>query len=307
MAEPVRVLQSVPSVTLDPVRFKDGKLWKARYPSLIDHGNAPRGFQFEPAFHIFAQEMEVIFQIADQNVVFTAIGDAVTWQSLVLPDPEKPAPDVTVELCHGDPRRCRVLWRSSGTPLTALRIVCHYLEGGPEPETDEWALARVEGGVYLAIIDRGTARHNPNPVRNSSRAGRPGAVRVVGIDDKSRPIYDLFCEDFPLAPELGLEPAFRVHHGERLDFKLLLDLPEQPEIRFKTGEGGQVEMTYGVPGFPPESLLGAPAGDEARLCTIEWHHASCVAGGAEICHQGRTANLYAQVENAPAWKASIPQ
>jgi hypothetical protein len=295
------------SVTLDPVRFKNGKLWKARYPSLIDDGNAPRGFQFEPAFQVFAEEMEVFFRIDQQNVVFTAIGDAVTWQSLVPPDPERPAPDVTVTLCNRDPRCCRVHWKRSGAPLTSLRIACHHLEGGPEPETDAWALTRVEGGVYLVIIARDEARHNPKPVRNPDEAPAPGKVRVVGIDDKSRPIYDLFREDFAasLPAEVALEPSFRMHHGERRDFDLLLALPDA-SVRFKTGEGGQVEMTYRVPGDAPESLLGTPAGDDRRLCTIQWHHATCVANGAETCQQGRTANLYAQVDNAPDLESVDP-
>lgn len=296
------------SVTLDSVRFEKGKLWKARYPSLIDDAQAPHGFQFEPAFHVFTEELEVLFQIAeDQDAVFDATEGAVAWQLLVPPDPEKPAPDVTVGLDGDNPRRCRVQWRRSGAPLAALRIACRHVGDGPEPETDAWALTRVEGGVYLVILDRGAARHNPAPIRNPDGTGRPGVVRVVGVDQNSRPIYDLFRKDFieSLPTELSLEPSFRAHHGERLDFKLLLDLGEAPDMRYKTGEDGQVEMIYAVPGFPPESLLGASAGDDRRLCTIEWHHESCT-GGAGTCHQGRTANLFARVENAPALESVDP-
>lgn len=284
------------SVTLDPVQFKDGKLWKARYPSLIAYDQAPK-LQFEPAFQVFAEEMKVFFQIAgDQNARFLTRGDReVVWQSLVPPDSGSPAPDVTVELCDGDPRRCRVHWRYSGAPLASLRLACWPIEGEPEPDTDAWALTRVEGGVYLVIIHRDEARHNPSPVRNPDGARRPGMVRVIGTDENSRPIYDLFRQEFAdtLPANLALEPAFRVHHGETIDFKLFLDLPE---VHFRANESGQVDMLYRVPDFAPESLLGAPAGDGDRLCTVQWHHESCVGEGAEVCHQGRTANLYAQVD-----------
>lgn len=311
MAEPVRALQTSLSLTLDPVRFEGGRLWKARYPSLIDD-NFPRKFQFEPAFQVCSeapdQEVEVVFRIADEeNAVFeTLLGGEVSWQLLVPPNPETPAPDVSVTLWDGDLRRCRVLWRRSGAPLSALRISCRHAEGGPPPDTDEWALTRVEGGVYLAIIDRGTTCIDHEPVRNPAGTRESGRVRVVGLAN-GRPVYDLFREDFSVPPEISLEPAFRMSHGEHRDFRLALDLPEPyAGVRFKTSPDGQVEMTHAVPIWKPGELLGTPASEDGCLCTIEWRRdalLSCVShtpdAHTDTCGQGRTANLYAQLDPGP--------
>ena len=88
MADPVRAPQTSPSITLDRIFFEEGKLWKARYPSLIDYDQAPE-LQFEPAFHVCSedpsQEVDFIFHIED--AVFEAPGGVVSWQSLVVINP----------------------------------------------------------------------------------------------------------------------------------------------------------------------------------------------------------------------------
>jgi len=275
MAEPVRDLQTSLSLTLDPVRFEGGRLWKARYPSLIDD-NSPPSFQFEPAFQVCSeepdQEVEVVFRIADEeNAVFeTLLGGEVSWQLLVPLNTETPAPDVRVTLWDEDPRTCRVVWRRSGAPLTALRVACRHAEGGPPPDTDEWALTRVEGGVYLAIIDRGTTCIDHEPVRNPAGTRESGRVRVVGLAN-GRPVYDLFRKDFSAPPEISLEPAFRMSHGEHRDFRLALDLPEPyAGVRFKTSPDGQVDVSQPLPTWRAGGLVGTAGSVGECLCTIEW-------------------------------------
>lgn len=294
------------SLTFDPVRFHQGKLWKARYPSLFDAH--PRGFQFEPAFQVCSekpeQEVEVFFRIADdEDAVFEMLlGGGVSWQLLVPPNAETPAPGVTVTLWEENPRTCRVLWRRSGAPLTALRIACRHAEGGPPPDTDAWALTRVEGGVYLTVIDRGTTCIDHEPVRNPAGTRNRERVRVVGLD-QGRPVYDLFQKDFSVPPEISLEPAFRIGHGEHRNFPLELDLPEPyAGARFKTAPDGQVETTHAVPGWKPGELLGTPASEDGRLCTVEWSRDALLFcqshtpdAHTEACNQGRTACFYAQL------------
>ncbi len=287
--------QPILSLTLDPVRFKNGKLWKARYPSLIDRRFAPRKLQYEPAFHVFSknpeQEVEVVFRIAeDQNAVFeVSESGAVRYDSLV---PVNPAPAVDATLIGGDPRACRVLWRRRPeTPLTALRIRCRHLLGGPEPGSDEWPFVLVEGGVYLVILDGGEPHDFPAPEQNPAGPGRPGRVRVLGIDRCSRPVFDLFRKDFILPFGVALEPAFRAAHGERIDFHLRLDLPETyAGARFETDDAGQVEMAYTVPGWRPEELIGSPSGEDDRLCTVQWSRE------ADTRSQGRTATFNAKLD-----------
>jgi hypothetical protein len=271
MAEPVRALQALPSVTLK-VRFQEGKLWKARYPSLIRYDSLGPELQFEPAFQVFSddhyQQVEVLFSIDEnENAGFSVAGGEVSWQSLV---PNNPAPLVEVGLVDEEnPKVCRVLWTRSGVPLVALRIACEPLFGQPASDQDAVALTRVEGGVYLAIIDPGEVLHRfPEPVLPSGSPPEPGRVRVVGIDARSRPVYDLFtATDLPeeLAPEL----AFRAAHGESPVLPILLDLHDH-DIRYKVVENDQVAMEYVFPTERPAGLDGTPASEENRLCTLRW-------------------------------------
>jgi hypothetical protein len=299
MSEPVRALLAFPSITLDPVFFDNGKLWKARYPSLIDHGHAPQKLQLEPAFQVFADSLEVIFRIgAGQNAVFEDLGEAVRFDRLTPAVPGQPVAGIAVTLVDGDPRACRVVWtRNPGARLTVLRIVCRHEAGGPAEEADGAARTQVEGGVYLAILDGGEARAFDGPRRTSNRPRRPGRVQVVDINPaNSRPVYDLFRAQFSDLEAVAPEPAFRVSHGDSIDFPLALDLPpDYHGVRFKADGAGQVEMSYAVPAMRPEHLTGSPAGEDGLLCTVQWHHPACVG----LCTQGRTANLYAQVDPGP--------
>jgi hypothetical protein len=308
MTESITLRQPL-SLTL-PVRFHRGKLWKARYPTLIDDDLAPRGFQFEPAFQVRSadpdQEVEVFFVIPDEeNAVFDAAPDgSVRHQILVPPDPAKPTPDVTVTLSDTAGRRCRVRWKRSGAPLTALRILCRHLEPGPKEDHD---LSVTEGGAYLVIIDRGDLPVEPHEAA-CSPAGEAvaGTVRILGIDENSRPVYDLFRQDFSTPAGLALEPAFRAAHGQQCYLGLALDLPAvYAGVQFKVDPGtGQVERDFVTPGQKPESLIGIPAPkDDWRTCTVKWSRGPlsvCVAGSAEAgsptCLQGRTANFSVRLD-----------
>jgi hypothetical protein len=301
MAEPVPASQTLLSVTL-PVQFKDGQLWRARYPSLIRDDLVPE-LQFEPAFQVFSddpcQQVEVLFQIVDdEDAAFAAVGGEVSWQSLV---PDNPAPCVEVELVNGN-KECLVRWTRSDAGLTALRIVCQPLVRRPDQwaasDRDAEALTQVEGGVYLTIIDRRDAQSSLAPLRNPAPPGKPGRVRVVGIDLHSRPVYDLFFEGSGIPHGLSPEPAFRAGHGESLEFHLALDLPEGPfaDVCFKT-EDSEVAWTYVVPSERPDSLVGSPAAEENRLCKLQWRASPCTAGtSGTACTRGRVASLYAQLD-----------
>lgn len=302
MAEPVRALETIPSITL-PVQFQEGHLWKPRYPSLIreDHALVSK-FQFEPAFQVYSgnpdQQVEVVFEIATENVVFAPSGLPVRWQSLV---PENPGPDVEVELVDGNPKVCRVRWTRTSpvTRLVALRIACEPLLGTPDQppaaDDDATALTQVEGGVYLAIIDRGVVLHRfPSPLLNPAPSTVLGErVRVVGIDARSRPVYDLFtATNLPevLVPEL----AFRAAHGESLSLPIALDLPNH-NIQFKVEENDQVAMEYVFPTVRPEELEETPATEDYRLCTLKWRVPPCIT----TCTQGKAASLNALLDPEP--------
>lgn len=300
-----------PSALQIDVEFADHDLWRPRYPSLINSVFYDPGFlplQIEPAFQVCSgdplQEVKVFFEIPEsENVVFKAAesGGLVTWQSLVPSTQPGPAPFVEVTLCDGDLRRCCVEWRRSGeipatAHVTALRIVCEHVLGGPPRDSDDWALTRVEGGAYLVIIDRGKEHPFPEPAEQSAEPVQ-GRVQILGFDASSRPVYDLFRKDFSLPEGLALELAFRAGHGEQIEFDLALKLPDDPygDVRFKTDASGEVEMSYAVPDWKPEELSGCRAGEDGRLCRMQWKRAPLdfcpLDPFSEVCSQGRTADL----------------
>jgi hypothetical protein len=306
MAEPVRAEQAAPRLTLslDQVDFAAGQLWRARYPTLIRHEvHDAAGLQLEPAFRVRSaapdQEVEVVFRLAGDDVEFAAspLG-AVDWQ-LLVPANDWPAPDVTVTLsAEGHRKECRVLWRRSGAPLTALLIRCRHVHGGPQPGSDAWKWTRVEGGVYLALVDRGDVPPVPPvpPEPAQTPAGLPvaGTVRVLGVDEHGRPVYDLFREDFSLPAGLALEPAFRAAPGEQPELRLRLDLPAIfQDVRFQVDDAGEVEMAFAIPAARPAHFVGSPGGELA--CTLLWSRA-LLEEGAGDSRQGRTANLYAMLD-----------
>jgi hypothetical protein len=307
MAEPVRAVQAAPRLTLslDDVDFAAGQLWRARYPTLIRHEvHDAADLQFEPAFRVHSaepdQEVEVVFRLArlaDEDVEFATGPDgAVDWQ-LLVPANAWPAPDVTVTLSAGSQRKeCRVLWRRSGAPLTALLIRCRHVHGGPQPGSDAWAWTQVEGGVYLALIDRGDIPPAP-PEAAQTPAGSPlaGTVRVLGIDEHGRPVYDLFREDFSVPVGLALEPAFRAAPGERPELRLRLDLPPIfKDVRFQVDDAGEIEMAFAVPATRPAHFVGSPGEDLA--CTLLWSRVPLGQETEDSSRQGRTANLYAMLD-----------
>jgi hypothetical protein len=236
--------------------------------------------------------------------VFHALGDAVSFQHLT--PAAQPVAEVSVTLVDGNPRACRVVWnRTPGARITALRIVCRHEAGEPSSEDDGVARTVVEGGVYLVILDGGEARAFPEPAQRQGYQGQPGRVQVVDINEaNSQPVFDLFHAEFSHLASIAPEPAFRVAHGESIEFPLALDLPpEYQDVRFKVDAEGQVAMSYAVPGWKPEELKSSRAGEDGRLCTWQWSRpgqASCALDPtAQGCTQGRTANLYAQLDPGP--------
>jgi hypothetical protein len=300
-------------LSIDNIRFEDGKLWKPRYDNLIDYSRAPRGFQFEPAFTLCsaakgeAAEVQAVLTIAPaENAAFDVLPDGrVRWMLLSNP---YPGADVEVTVLD-NPRECRtclVTWKRTGAPLAALRICCRYTEGGPAAYSDPWAWSVVEGGVYLVILDPGEALPSPAQAVKEAGSGSAGKVRLLGIDEHHRPVYDLFAGKVPaerVPAELMAEPAFRAPHGARLDFKIGLDLPDTyADVRFKVGADGQAELFYAVPGTRPPSLEGATVGPERKVCTIEWRRPlleKCTTGQAaamtDPCRQWSTSNFYAEL------------
>lgn len=279
MAEPVRAIQ----MEID-VSFEGGYLWQPRYGSLINYVYAPEGIQFEPAFLVYStdpdQEIEVVFRLADPTAEFDVSDGKVRWG--LLPGPESV---VSVKV-DDDLRSCRVLWKRAA-PVTALHIACRPTGGWP-PEPD--ALTWVEGGVYLVILDSGDAPQAAD--RAVKEAGEPvaGTVRMIGVDEHNQPVYDLFYDVAP--PELAPEPAFRAGHGERLNLRLALDLPDA-ETRLRVAEDGQAEMIFSPIDRKLRSLVGIPAEEDHKACTIQWDRQ------AEMT-DGETVSFYAFLDAGPA-------
>ena len=282
MAEPVRAIQAAEPIRLDinNISFKEGKLWQPRYETLIDYSHVPEGFQFEPAFEVVSkesdQEIQVVFRIADtENVEFDPDGK---WDYLALAG----TPQVSVTLLS--PRSCQVDWTRSGdqSSLMSLRIACRH--PGVEP-TD--ALDRIEGGVYLVIIDPGPSSTDPvqapprsNLVGAAAPGGAPvpagglpagippkaGTIRLLKFDEHSRPVYNLFCGDVPR--ELVQEPAFRVAHEQQFDLTIALD---PPEAHFQVDAEGKPVLSFFIPGTFHVSLVGTTVDTNRKACTIQWH------------------------------------
>jgi hypothetical protein len=170
-----------------------------------------------------------------------------------------------------------VVWKRSA-PVTALHVACRPTGGWPpDPDPLTW----VEGGVYLVIIDPGGVPPAPDPAVKEAGEPVPGTVRLLGIDEHHRPVYDLFHDVVP--PELVLEPAFRAGHGERLNLRLALDLPNQyAAARLRVDADGQAEPTFSPSGMEPRSLVGIPAEADHKTCTVQWNRSADMRTGEMI-------------------------
>lgn len=284
MAEPVRAIQAVSPIMLeiDNIRFEGGKLWRPRYESLIDYSYAPEDIQFEPAFLVYStdpdQEIEVVFRLADsENAIFDVLPGGVRCQLLA-----GSASAVSVKVDDPDFRSCQVVWKRSGAPLTTLHIACRPAGGWPlVPDALTW----VEGGVYLVIMDPGDPGDvlpAPDPAVKEAGDPVPGTVRLLGIDEYHQPVYDLFVRD-AAPPELGMEPAFRAGHGERLNLRLALDLPDAfAGARLRVDADGQAEATFSPVGMELRSLVGIPAEDDYKACTVQWNRSADMETGETI-------------------------
>jgi hypothetical protein len=292
MAQPIKV-------SICNIRFEEGKLWQPRYDSLINYSHAPKGFQFEPSFTLCTAkegepaEVEVLFAILPtENVVFDVLNGAVRWEPVSgRIDPSA----VAVAVVDKEHQVCRVTWRRDGTFLTALRICCRHKDAPPPQDDSAWSL--IEGGVYLVIIDPGQELPKLPPAQKDAGEPRRQRVRLLGIDEHCRPVYDLFCGNVP--PELLAEPAFRAGHGESLDLSVALDLPKSYEgAQFKTDDQGQASIFFAVPlDTRPPSLMDATVGEEGKECTFQWKRRKHVPASQTVgsSYQWSISNFYAEL------------
>jgi hypothetical protein len=276
------------------ITFAEGKLWRPRYGSLIDYSRAPEGLQIEPAFQIVSDqeglEIEVVLEIrSDQGVTFELEGKRVKCRLIDAPDTPVP-PGLVSAALDGSPERCRLRWnRTLGNgKLKVLRVFCQ-----PVPEDD--VFAKVEGGLYLAIIDRPRKPVRVQEARTSAPAA--SAIQVVGIDRSGRPLYDLFKpEPSGIDSRLELEPAFRAWEEVPASFDITLNLPAPYSgLRFETEAPGKVKVYPHHPPSRPAHLESAAAADDGKTCRIAWRKSTgpCLPGTKKKrCFLGDPASFH---------------
>jgi hypothetical protein len=157
-------------------------------------------------------------------------------------------------------------------PINILRLLCRR-EGGLS------ALEEVEGGIYLAILNR------PVPAFIDPDANPPGdpiekTIKMLGFDSQGRAVFDLFRPEVQagLEPYLTLEPAFRCREGQIVSFSLVLDLPDTIDLQFVVEpkqDEGQVMVAGFVPSGRPLQLADTTAGPfnghPRRKCSTSWY------------------------------------
>jgi hypothetical protein len=297
------------------IRFDQGDLSKPRYGSLIDPDRAPAGVQFEPALQLLeVPESELRFRFAIdplQPVSFEADDEGnVKVRSVEIPWRTPPGL-VSAKLVDGHLGQCELVWDQSLANsangglrrLAAMRLFCR-----PARDRELSAVEQVEGGIYLALVNR---QEKPFPIRAAKDRGAPiaSAIKILGSDELGRPVHDLFQPGVEEAVPagLGLEPAFRVREGQIASFSLVLDLPQElADVRFDLEPGNQTEVQ--AIGFEPEArplqLSGVTAGSfndlPARRCDLEWYQETgrqfCATSNAQeatlcYCTQGQVASF----------------
>jgi hypothetical protein len=272
-----------PQLEITGIYFDQNDLSKPRYPSLIDYGRAPQGVQFEPTIQILQVPVPVLHVLyaIDPQAPVTFEADAGNVKVTSVENPRKPPPGlVSAKLVDGDPRRCEVIWdqdeanRAFGglKRLSSMRIHCL-----PTPTRDLSPPEHVEGGVYLAILNRQEVPFQDHFVKD--RGQRIWAtIKVLGFDEKGRVVYDLFQPGVQdgLPASLTLDPAFRIREGQISSFHMVLDLPpELDRIKFELEPETDAVRVFG---FEPEGRpfqLGQTTASSFenrpdRKCEVEW-------------------------------------
>lgn len=284
-------------IVLSNITFEDGKLWKPRYPSLLQYDRM-RGIQLEPALLVRTKEpmvARILFDIGEgQGITFVKEegnrGSRVKCRSLDRPlDPEVPG---LVEARWESETSCTLYWNqaaanayaqerfqdsSRSQEMTVLRLYC---QGGSEP-ADEWekAATAVEGGLYLVILysPREGSRSRlidltpPNFPVVSREASQP-EVQICDFDVHGRPVCDVFRPLLERADALDqdveLEVAFRAREGESVEMDLTLNVQDMA-LRWKD-LGGEAEVIPFGSQERPWQLQSARLLEDGKTCRIHW-------------------------------------
>lgn len=272
------------SVRIAGITFQDGDLCRPRYPTLIDEDRA-QGVCFEPGFQILSsgRTLEFLIELDPEG--------GVELDRMVLPlNASSLPPGLKAE--WRDPFTCLLTLDGPLDKVTALRLLCRPT--GRDITNEEI----VYGGVYLTIVDREESIVGLGSSLVSDR-GEPEklTIKLLGLDDKGRPVYDLFLpEALPALPhDLGLEPTFRVYGHERVELTIRIATPPELDLRFRRSavDHAQVKIEPFEPILKPPQLRNAGWEDDGRRCDMTW-----VAGpsGARV---GAASTFYLEAEWQP--------
>ena len=283
VASPVQGGPLVPMLEITGITFHGGNLAQPLYPSLIDYARAPAGVQFEPGLQLRAdlgEPLVVRFEIdpaAGVKFVANAL-EEVEVTSILVPQLSRPPGLQSATLVEGDPRRCDLVWDQAVAgalgfgQLNTLRLHCEF----EDPEHGSNPLEAVEGGLYLAILNR-PEDLNENNQQNPSGDPVAGTIKMLGFDGIGRPVYDLYRPNESLPEALALEPTFRCREGQIVSFSLALDLPDGIDLMFITDPApndDQVAVNGFLPAGHPfqlyETTVGPFDGHPHRSCGLTW-------------------------------------
>lgn len=273
-----------PDISIDGILFEEGKLWKARYPSLVKYEMVPAGYRVEPAIQITdLEKTQLTVRLAlAAGFIFQTEGTGVKFQW--VDGQSSPPPDCISAVLEG-PGACLVTWtRDSSSPSTiALRFFCRP-ETGPIPDDPE---SVNEGGVYLAFVVREEVwpeevikylREHP-PAEPSQPLSQDGGdvmevMKVVALLLKEGHVrYNLFKSGAPAGTEFEL--AFRLRRStppkvSKLSFEVEianLGFSYQPDPE----NPGMVvhEITYPAVWLHPLELV-TQFGAHQKSCQVTW-------------------------------------
>lgn len=324
LTPPMSLAQAAETIELDfgAIRFQRDaaggiQLWEPRYDSLFDYGVTPENVRLDPGFQILVQDTSLLIrmklEIKDEGARFLDEGKGLQCFSIEAPGVlGTDVPGVfEVEWDQGNPRVCAVTWQQSladgdrRRDVTVLRIAC--AAAGPEADP---VRNRVEGGVYVAIINK--PRENVSIEPLSGQKSNEKRIEIVGIDEHARPVYNVFKEDVVVDPRLELEPAFRAIEGERLQLKIALRLNPVREFE-TTPDGKEVVVLHHSPAVRSPQLRRTDAEEGATVCSVEWCQQTardvCQVGSPDAalsnCTQGFVASFFLRVKSLKG-EARIP-
>jgi hypothetical protein len=254
------------SVTDEPVRitritFENGELCKPRYPTLIDYGRAPQGVRFEPGFQILSPGRHQFLLQLEPGFEFTQELVSLNADSQIL----------GLEVDWSVPFTCRLTLDGVAGKVASLRLPCRPSTSARIFSDEEY----VYGGVYLALINREeTLSASTQNVVSAPGDPEPHTIKLLGLDQHGRTVYDLFKHDaLPGVPSnLGLEPTIGVYRTETVSFSL--KIATIPDLEFEEVEDQQVKVRPFEPSVRPPELKNAGWADEGRRCDLLWEAAS---------------------------------